>query len=83
MRKLRVSMLGAGGFAAFLAACFSDGEVLLGTNNGGIIAALLVAAVSFVAYILAGLIQNVLIVLPIAIVMMLAVLLVIRALQKK
>lgn len=38
-------MLGAGGFAAFLAACFSDGEVLLGANNGGIIAALLVAAV--------------------------------------
>ena len=45
MTKLRVSMLGAGGFAAFLAACFSDGEVLLGANNGGIIAALLVAAV--------------------------------------
>lgn len=44
MAKLRVSMLGAGGFAAFLAACFSDGEVLLGANNGGIIAALLVAA---------------------------------------
>ena len=45
--------------------------------------ALMVAAVSFVGYILAGLIQNVLIVLPLAIVMMLAVLLVIRALQKK
>lgn len=44
MAKLRVSMFGAGGFAAFIAACFSDGEVLLGANNGGIIAALLVAA---------------------------------------
>lgn len=44
MAKLRIAMLSAGGFAAFIAACFSDGEVMLGANNGGIIAALLVAA---------------------------------------
>lgn len=49
MRKLRVSMLGAGGFATFLAACFSDGEVLLGVNNGGIIAALLIVAAMLAA----------------------------------
>ena len=42
--------------------------------------ALLVAAVSFVSYILAGLIQNVWIVLPIAILLMIAVLLIIKKL---
>ena len=44
MAKLRIAMLSAGGFAAFIAACFSDGEVLLGVNNSGIVAALLVSA---------------------------------------
>ena len=45
--------------------------------------ALTVAGVSFVGYILAGFIQNVWIVLPVSLAMMFAVLLVIRAKQKK
>lgn len=49
MAKLRIAMLSAGGFAAFLASCFSDGEVILGANNGGIIAALLAAAAMLAA----------------------------------
>ena len=49
MAKLRIAMLSAGGFAAFIAACFSDGEALLGVNNGGIITALCIAAVLLAA----------------------------------
>ena len=45
--------------------------------------AITVAAVSFVAYILAGFIRNVFIVLPIAIVLMIATLFVIKAITKK
>ena len=45
--------------------------------------AMVVAAVSFVSYILAGLIQNVWIVLPIAIVLMIAVLIVIKKVSAK
>jgi len=45
--------------------------------------ALLVAAVSFVGYILAGFVQNVWIVLPVSLVAMIAVLCVIRSIQKK
>ena len=45
--------------------------------------ALTVAAVSFAGFLLAGFVQNVWIVLPVSIVMMLATLLIIRAVQKK
>ena len=45
--------------------------------------ALTVAAVSFVGFLLAGFVQNVWIVLPVSIAMMLATLFIIRAVQKK
>ena len=45
--------------------------------------ALTVAGVSFLGYLLAGFVQKVWIVLPVAVVMMLATLLVIRTVQKK
>ena len=49
MRKLRVSMLCAGGCCAFISAGIADGEALLGVNNGGIITALCIAAVLLAA----------------------------------
>ena len=45
--------------------------------------ALTVAGVSFLGYLLAGFVQKVWIVLPVAVVMMMATLLVIRTVQKK
>ena len=45
--------------------------------------ALTVAGVSFLGYLLAGFVQKVWIVLPVAVVMMMATLLVIRIVQKK